>query len=247
MSRLMRTAALAPWRLARTTIDLRSAVAVSLVSLIAVGFISATLTGFAAPEVGAASAALLGVVALVFEGVATWPAGNHRGRLLVAAFGSMVPALAIVLGAIAYLGPLGVWFWFWTLPAFRVAVLTVGLAAAIWTAFVLLSEQAGGWRGRIAGALSAAGVALIVFGVLLPDWGVALRALDRPLNFAPATDTMLFALRTYARVNLEIGRGFSLFGAALLFAGALLSLTSLQRIRPRPITVHVPDADRKTW
>jgi hypothetical protein len=254
MSRLMRMTALAPWRLGRTEageVDLRSTLAVSVISLVAVGFITATLTGFAAPEIGAASAMLIGMVALVFEGVATWPTGNHRGRLLVATLGSMLPASAIVLGAIAYLGPLGVWYWFWMLPAFRVALLTIGLAAAMWTAFVLLAMQAGhGWRGRVAGMLSAAGVVLVVLGILLPDWGVALRALDRPLNFAPATDTMLFALRTYAAVNLEFGRGFSLFGAALLISGAVLSLTGGTRIgtgTARPITVPAPDVDRRTW
>jgi hypothetical protein len=121
----------------------------------------------------------------------------------------------------------------------------------MWTAFVLLAMQAGhGWRGRVAGMLSAAGVVLVVLGILLPDWGVALRALDRPLNFAPATDTMLFALRTYAAVNLEFGRGFSLFGAALLVSGAVLSLTRGTRTgtgTARPITVHAPDVDRRTW
>jgi hypothetical protein len=231
VGRLMRTTAFAPWRLARTSVDLRAAVAVALVSLTIVGFIGATLTSFAAPEIGAASAALLGVVALVFEGVAMWPAGSRRrGRLLVSAFGSMVPAATILLGAIAYLGPLGVWYWFWTLPVFRVALITVACASVLWTALVLFSVRAGdGWRGRIAGVLMAAGVALVTLALLLPDGAVLLRALDRPLNLAPATDTMLFALRTYAGVNLEVGGWLSLPGAALLVAGMVLSLT---RLRP---------------
>jgi hypothetical protein len=231
----MRTTAGAPWRLARTSIDLRAAVAVTLVSLTIVGFIAANLTS-TAPEIGAGSAVLLGMIALVFDGAATWPAGSRsRGRLLVSACGSMVPAAAVLLGAIAYLGPLGIWYWFWTLPAFRVALLTLGCGAALWTAFVLLSVRAGdGWRGRIAGALTAAGVALVTVALLLPDGAVALRALDRPLNLAPATDTMLFALRTYAGVNLDVGGWLSFPGAALLAAGMVLSLMRLRPAARRP-------------
>jgi hypothetical protein len=225
--RLMLTTAVAPWRLARTAVDLRSVIAVTLVSLTIVGLIAATLTGFTAPELGAASALMLGVCALVFDGAATWPAGGRgRGRLLVSACGSVLPAAAVLLGTIAYLGPLGVWYRFWTLPAFRVTLLTVACASVLWTVFVLLSVRAGdGWRGRIAGALSAAGVALVTLAWLVPDGTVLLRALDRPLNLAPATDTMLFALRTYAGVNLEFNRWLSLPGAVLLMAGIVLSLT----------------------
>ena len=54
---------------------------------------------------------------------------------------------------------------------------------------------------------------------LSPDWVNMLRSLDRPLNFAPATETMLFALRTYAGVSLDIGRASYLMGALLLASG----------------------------
>ncbi len=233
VGRLMRTTAIAPWRLARTSVDPRAAIAVMFVSLTIAGFIAATLTGFTAPASGAASAVLFGTIALVFDGAATWRAGSRRrGRLVVSACGSMLPGAAILLGAIAYMGPLGVWYSFWTSPAFRVALLTLGCASALWTAFVLFSVRAGaGWRGRIAGALTAAGVALVTVALLLPDGASALRALDRPLNLAPATDTMLFALRAYAGVNLEVGGRLWLFGAALLVVGIVLSLT---RLRPAP-------------
>jgi hypothetical protein len=150
----------------------------------------------------------------------------------------MVPGAAVLLGTIAYLGPLGIWYWFWTLPAFRVVLLTVACASVLWTAFVLLSVRAGdGWRGRLAGALTAAGVTLVTVSLLLPDGAVVLRALDRPLNLAPATDTMLFALRTYAGVSLDVAGWLSRPGAALLVAGMVLSLT-----RPRPAPRRAPSA-----
>ena len=64
---------------------------------------------------------------------------------------------------------------------------------------------------------------------------MVLRALDRPLNFAPATDTMLFALRTYAGVSLEVGGWLLLPGAALLVAGIVLSLTQLPTAAHRSV------------
>jgi hypothetical protein len=140
-----------------------------------------------------------------------------------------MPSAIILLGAIAYLGPLGVWYFFWTLPAFRVGLISVVGATAIWTAFVLLSVRAGeGWRGRMAGMLAAAGTASVALAILLPDGAVALRALDRTLNLAPATDTLVFALRTYVGVSLNVGLPLSVVGAALIAAGSFLSLS-----RPR--------------
>jgi hypothetical protein len=236
VGRLMRTTAIAPWRLARTSVEPRAALGMMLVSLTVAGFIAATLTGFMALQLAAASTMLLGAVAVAFDGAATWRGGSRRrGRLVVAACGSILPAAAALLGTIAYLGPLGVWHWFWTLPAFRLAVVTLVCASALWTAFVLLSVRAGhGWHGRMAGALTAAGVALLAAALLLPDGAAAFRALDRPLNFAPATGTMLFALRTYAGVNVEVGGWLSLSGAVLLLAGMGLSLTRLRPASRRP-------------
>jgi hypothetical protein len=232
IGRLLWTTAVAPWRLARASVDLRAAAAVTAASLASVAFIATTLTGVSTPRIGAASAGLFGIVAFVFEGVATGSAGGRgRGRLLASASGSMMPAATILLAAIAYLGPVGFWYWFWTVPVFRVGLLTVLGATAVWVACVVASTRAGdGWRGRVAGFLAAAGVALVALTMMLPDWAVALRALDRPLNFAPATDTMLFALRTYAGVSLDLHGSLSVCGTALLAGGWALSFS---RRRPR--------------
>ena len=52
------------------------------------------------------------------------------------------------------------------------------------------------WRTHAGALLAATGAGLLGLTILLPDWVDVLRSLDRPLNFAPATETMLFALRT---------------------------------------------------
>ena len=66
---------------------------------------------------------------------------------------------------------------------------------------------------------------------LFPDWIDLLRFLDRPLNFAPATETMRFALRTYVGAgNLAVPlRGI---GVLLAAAGCLLWRRSIIRAQP---------------
>jgi hypothetical protein len=241
MGRLMWTTTTAPWRLARESVDLHDALAVTAISLAIVGFIIATLTGFTAPVMSAVSAILLGILALVFEGAATGlAAGRRRGRLVVSAFGSIMPGALILLMTVAYLGPLGVWYSFWILPAFRVGLISVVGATAIWTTFVMLSVRAGdGWRGRVAGTLAAVGTGVVAVSILLPDWAVALRALDRTLNLAPATETMLFALQTYVGVSLNVGGPLSIVGAALLVGGLLLSLSRPRSAARRSVSASI--------
>jgi hypothetical protein len=90
----------------------------------------------------------------------------------------------------------------------------------LWTVYVMVEVRGtGGWRGQAAGLLMATGAGLLGLTILLPDWVDVLRSLDRPLNFAPATETMLFALRTYAGVSLDISRESYLVGAAMLASG----------------------------
>jgi hypothetical protein len=69
---------------------------------------------------------------------------------------------------------------------------------------------------------------------MLPDWVDVLRSLNRPLNFAPATETMLIALRSYVGVNLDTGRGPWVIGALLLFMGYALT----RRRRPPVHPIH---------
>jgi hypothetical protein len=75
----------------------------------------------------------------------------------------------------------------------------------LWTAYVLLAVRiVDGWRQVVAGWLTASGAGPQVV-TLVPEWPLALRSLDRPLNLAPATDTMLFALQTHVGVRQRFG------------------------------------------
>jgi Glycosyl hydrolase family 67 C-terminus len=224
---LMWTTAVTPWRLSGESVNLRSAIAVTGLALASIGFLAGTLTGFAAPWIEGGSVLLFAVVAVAFESSADRTSRTQgRGRLLVASVGPLIPGAMILLSLIVYAGPLGFWYWFWTSPIFQVVVVTIAVAMPLWAAAVILVVRLlEGWRAPMAGWLTAAGAGLLVLTTLLPAWPVALRSLDSPLNLAPATDTMLFALQTYAGVRVELG-GLFYAAALLLAAGYVARLTS---------------------
>ena len=227
--RLMWTAAVTPWRLSRTTVDVGASVFVTTVALVLVGFLLVTLTGFATIWIGAGAALVLAIVAVALESTSGIAGRPMRGHLLVCV-ASLIPGVMLLFGLIAYVGPLGVWYWFWTSPLFRMTFLTIMLAMPLWTTFIMFVVHAqDGWNGAVGGLLAAGGAGLIVLTALLPDWTTVLRFLDRPLNFAPATETMLFALRTYAGVSLGVGPASWLIGPLLLATGYLLSTGSKAR------------------
>ena len=136
---------------------------------------------------------------------------------------------------IAYASPLGFWYRFWISPIFRAVVVTTGLSMALWTVYAMLASHAvDGWRGRVGGCLAAAGAGFVTLSFLMPGWVDVLRSLDRPLNVAPATETMLFALRTYAGVSLGVGKVPYIIGGLMLVAGYSLWLREVLRIRSSP-------------
>ena len=228
---LMWTTAVAPWRLSGESVNLRPAMTVAGLALASIGFLAGTLTGFAAPWIEAGSVLLFAVVAVAFESTADHTSRTQgRGRLLVASLGPLIPGTMILLSLIAYAGPLGFWYRFWTSPIFQVVVVTIVVAMALWAgAVILVVRLLEGWRAPMAGWLTAVGAGLLVLTTLLPAWPVALRSLDSPLNLAPATDTMLFALQTYAGVHLEPGGLF--YAAALLLAAGFMARLKSSRER----------------
>jgi hypothetical protein len=187
-------------------------------------FVVAALTGFTSAWLSAAPLIVLGTVGLVFDLTAIGLAGEERGRLVPSAVRPLIPGLLVLIALIGYLDPMGFWYRFWLSASFRVGVLTVVLAMPLWTlAAVLAGPPRTGSRRVIGGLLAAAGAALLVLTIMLPPWVNSLRALDSPLNVAPATETMLFALRTYVGVSLDTGRAPWIAGGLLLAAGYAIS------------------------
>ena len=103
-------------------------------------------------------------------------------------------------------------------------------AMFLWTGYVLFAVRVlGNWHAEAAGCLTAAGAALLVIALMMPEWPAALRSLDRPLNLAPATETMLFALQTYVGLRLHFG-GSAFVGVLLLAGGVLMKVRSRRRL-----------------
>ena len=90
----------------------------------------------------------------------------------------------------------------------------------LWTeAAILSASTCDDWKRWVGGSLAAAGAALIAMAALLPDWVQVVRSFDRPLNVAPATATIVFALRTYLDVSLRVGTLPWLVGSCLIAVG----------------------------
>jgi hypothetical protein len=218
------TAAVAPWRLGREPSDLRMSVAVAMLSLTLVWFVAGALAGFTTWWISAGAVLVIGSVGLAFETTAIRVPDEKRGRLLVAAFSPLIPGLIVLLALVAYRGPLGFWYGFWISPIFRVIVLTTIVASVLWTPYAMIAaHRTGAWHERLGGSLAAVGVGILAAALLLPDWLDVLRFLDRPLNFAPATETMLIALRTYVGVSLDAGAAPWVVGTLLVGGGFALS------------------------
>lgn len=236
IARLTFTASVTPWRLVREPVDLESSAAVGVLAIGLIALLAATLTTFTTTAVTLGSPLLVAVVALAFESTAIGHAGRQghgHGRLLVASVGPLMPGIILLFVLIAYASPIGFWYHFWTSPIFRTVVVTTGVAMAVWTGYMMLASHAvDGWRGRLGGCLAAAGAGCLTLSLLLPDWLDVLRSLDRPLNVAPATETMLFALRTYVGVSFGVGRTPYVIGGLMLATGYALWLHSVLTASP---------------
>jgi hypothetical protein len=236
VGRLAWTAALTPWCLGRHHIDGRASAAVTLMAVVLVGALIATLTGFTSVWMDASVSALLAIAAFTFERAAGDGAGPaHRGRLLVAIAASVIPGVVALLVLVASLSPLGFWYYFWMVPAFRSALLLLILGMLLWMPYATYAAARGsGWHHAAAGrSLAAIGVAIVALTLLLPDWLDLLRFLDRPLNFAPATETMRFALRTYVGA-VNVAAPLQAIGVLLTVLGGLLWRRSVVRARQPP-------------
>ena len=224
-----------PTSLRRGDFEAGMAAALTAFVLVLAGLFVAILTAFTTARTSAAPVVLLGIVALTFESTRARAPRGTRGGLLIACAASLIPGLMVLFASLAYLGPLGFWYSFWTSSIFRVVWITTVLATGLWMSSAMIAVRLiDGWRAAVGSAVAAAGAGLLALYLLLPDWVQILRALNRPLNVAPATDTMIFALRNYAGVNLDPGARLWLTGGCLLAAGYAMVALAAARRRPSP-------------
>ena len=218
------TASLTPWRLPHDTADLRSSLPLAFFSLLIIGFLVESVSGFASQRLSVSALLIVVAAAVAVQTTARPAAREERDSLLLAGVVSLLPGLIVLLVIIGCYGALGFWSRFWISRSFRIMLLTVMLTQLLWSAFALLAaRKSDRWSYRLGALLAAAGGGLLATVALLPGWLDVLRALNRPLNFAPATETMLIALRVYVGVNLDAGKAPWVIGSLLLVTGYFLA------------------------
>jgi hypothetical protein len=75
---------------------------------------------------------------------------GHGGRLaqpaqprLAASVGPVLSGATVMCALMAYVGPLGFWYWFWTSAIFRIALVTFAVAVMLWTVVVMVEARRG--------------------------------------------------------------------------------------------------------
>jgi hypothetical protein len=156
---------------------------------------------------------------------------NSRGAALAMAVGPMLPGSCLLLALIAFRGPLAFWYWLWIFGTFRGVVAAIAVGTLLWWLFALAIRPSANATRAGGATLAAAGAALLVLAAILPDWRDLLRLLNRPLDLAPATETLLIVLQAYVGVHLDAGITPWLAGTALLGGGYALGRLTPSRAR----------------
>ena len=130
VARLVWASTVAPWRFSEASFELPAlATSLAIVSTL-VAFVVGALTGFASARLTAGSLVVVGVAGITFFVTAADRGRVRQARPIVAAMGSLFPALIVLLAALTYFDAMGLWYRFWTSAPFRVCSVTVVLVHA---------------------------------------------------------------------------------------------------------------------
>jgi hypothetical protein len=223
-----------PWRAQESTLgldDLDKALIVLVPGALLVGT-RAVQTAFLAPvqlavTLGAWAVFVVLLLVLV-RGRAAWAA--------LSAIGGVIALRAVLLLlALAFSGPGGYWFGFWTDPVRRTLYISLAFAAFLWT-FV-----AAGWAlaARL-GARRATGVVLAAVGagLAVPAAAVGVIGLEQALTvwndqlgLLPWGLARILGITTYLEIPDATAWWAAAFGAALFAVGLLLALAAPRIVR----------------
>jgi hypothetical protein len=221
-----------PWRALESTLglDRLDRVLVVLVPGALLVGTRAVQTSFLAPVQLAVTlgawAVFVAVVLVLVRGRAAW-------AVLSAVGGVVVLRGALLLVALAFTGPGGYWFAFWTDPVRRTLYISLAFAAFLWV-FV-----AAGWAlaARL-GARRATGVVLAAIGAGLAipaaivgavGLETALTVWNDQLGLLPWGLARILGITTYLEIPADTAWWAAAFGAVLLLVGLALALLRRQR------------------
>jgi hypothetical protein len=216
-----------PWRAQESTLgldDLDKALIVLVPGALLVGT-RAVQTSFLAPAQLAitlgAWAVFVALLLLLVRGRTAWAALSAIG-------GVIVLRAVLLLFALAFTGPGGYWFGFWTDPVRRTVYISLAFAAFLWT-FV-----AAGWalaarlgaRRATGVVLAAVGAGLAVPAAIIGVIGLeqALTVWNDQLGLLPWGLARILGITTYLEIPDATAWWAAAFGAVLLAVGLLLAL-----------------------
>lgn len=161
--------------------------------------------------------------------------GRRSPWPVIAAVGGVVVLRCIVtLFALAFSGPGGYWFAFWTEPVLRSAYIAVAFTLFVWV-FVAagwaLAGQVGARRGT-GYVLAGVGAGLAVPSAVVGSIGLerALSLWNDEMGLLPWGLARILGITTYLEIPPETPWIAAAFGAVLFVAGVLLALTWKRRV-----------------
>ncbi|MGW8481819.1 hypothetical protein ACWGJP_01675 [Microbacterium sp. NPDC055903] len=221
------TGAVLPWRADEATLGMLRTDRL-LVLIVPAGLLTATRlvqTSFLSwthPLITLGAWALfVGVLLAVLRGRAAW-------AVLCTLGGIIVLRCVLTLAALAFTGPGGYWFAFWTDPVRRAAYITVALALFLWTFVAVAWSLAGRWGRRRASGLvlaaAGAGLAVPAAAVAVVGLEAALTAWNDELGVLPWGLSRILGITVYLDVPADAAWAAAAAGAVLFAVGLALAV-----------------------
>lgn len=145
--------------------------------------------------------------------------GPARFGLCAAVGGAALARTLLLLGVLAWHGPGGYWFGFWTQPQARSIYLTVAFAAFLWVPVAaVLALRALGARLTVAPVLAAAGATVALLGVTLWTAGLesALAAWNDQMALLPWGMHRILGITVFLEIPLWLPELITGVGVALV-------------------------------
>ena len=199
----------------------------------AVAWSRLVLTWFLAPSHLLAIGLGWGVLLLVVAATVRWTRSWH---VATAVGGAAVLRSLLLLGVLAWRGPGGYWFAFWTEPRVRTAYVVVAFVLAGWVLAALVWSLAAevGRRWAVAVAAAVVGTVLLALGVLLALVGLedALTVWNDQMALLPWGMARILGITTFLGIPAALPTWILLAGAALAAVAAVLGLPRRRRSGP---------------
>lgn len=191
----------------------------------AVAWSRLVLTWFLAPSHLLAVGLGWGVLATVVA-VATWR--TRSWHVATAVGGAVVLRSLLLLAVLAWRGPGGYWFVFWTEPLVRTAYVVVAVVLAGWVLAALVWSLAARSVGRRAAATAAGtvGAVMLALGVLLAAVGLedSLTVWNDQLALLPWGMARILGITTFLGIPTALPTWLAAAGAGVVVAALALGL-----------------------